>query len=178
MKTDGLHLGQAEAAQQAAQRSAAEIVAIDSAIRAAELERGDEFASALRQCTPLLWAAGLFSGAVNLLFLAAPIYLIQVYGRVIPSGSGETLVALSLALLLALGLMTMFDTVRGRILVRAAARLDRAGAPRLQRIIDLAPQDGAVFRNAQALRDLDQFRNALVGTRAVSFSICLGCRSS
>jgi ATP-binding cassette, subfamily C, bacterial exporter for protease/lipase len=161
---------EAEAAHEAVQRSAAEIVAIDSAIRSAELERGDEFAAALRQCKPLLWAAGLFSGAVNLLFLAAPIYLIQVYGRVIPSGSVETLVSLSVALLLALALMAVFDSVRGRILVRAAARLDRVLAHRVfNAIIDLAPRNGAVFRNAQALRDLDQFRSALAGPAAQFF---------
>lgn len=163
-------LSQAEAAHAAVQRSAAEIVAIDSAIRSSELERGDEFASALRQCMPLIWAAGLFSGAVNLLFLAAPIYLIQVYSRVIPSGSVETLVSLSVALLLTLALMTVLDAVRGRILVRAAARLDRVLAHRVfTAIVDLAPQEGAVFRNAQALRDLDQFRGALVGPAARFF---------
>lgn len=167
---DGQQLGQAQAAHEAAQRFAAEIVAIDSAVRSAELERGDEFASALRQCKPLLWAAGLFSGAVNLLYLASPIYLIQVYGRVIPSGSVETLVSLSFALLLALCLMTLFDSVRGLILVRAAARLDRVLAHRVfNAIIDLAPHNGATFRNAQALRDLDQFRSALVGNAARFF---------
>lgn len=166
----GHRLSQAEAAHEAVRRSAAEIVAIDSAVRSADLERGDEFASALRQCTPLLWSAALFSGAVNLLFLASPIYLIQVYGRVIPSGSTETLVSLSVALLLALALMTLFDSVRGLILVRAAARLDRVLAHRVfGAIVDLAPHNGAVFRNAQALRDLDQFRNALVGNAARFF---------
>ena len=82
-------------AHQALTTAAAEIIAIDSAVRSADLERGDEFASALRQCKRLLWAAALFSGGVNLLFLASPIYLIQVYTRVIPSGSVETLVSLS-----------------------------------------------------------------------------------
>ncbi|HVQ07012.1 MAG TPA: type I secretion system permease/ATPase [Allosphingosinicella sp.] len=157
-------------AQAAVSEAAAEIIAIDSAERASTLEHGDEFASALRQCKRLLWAAAAFSGAVNLLFLASPIYLIQIYGRVIPSGSIETLVSLSVGLVIALALMAVFDSVRARILIRAAARLDRVLAHRVfQAIVDLAPRNGAAFRNAQALRDLDQFRTALAGQGAQFF---------
>jgi ATP-binding cassette, subfamily C, bacterial exporter for protease/lipase len=157
-------------AHQAASDATAEAIAVDSASRSAELEQGDEFASALRQCKPLLWAAAAFSGGVNLLFLASPIFLLQVYGRVIPSGSMATLLSLSFALLLALATMAVFDGVRGRILIRAAARLDRILAHRVfQATIDLAPRHGASGRNAQALRDLDQFRTALAGQGAQFF---------
>ncbi len=157
-------------AQEVAAEATAEAIAVDSAARSAELEIGDEFAGALRQCKRLLCAAAAFSGGVNLLFLASPIYLLQVYGRVIPSGSVETLVCLSVALLLALATMAVFDAVRARILIRAAARIDRILAHRVfQAIIDLAPKNGAVYRNAQSLRDLDQFRTALAGQGAQFF---------
>ena len=162
--------GAVREAKAAMNEAAAEIIALDSAARSADLEHGDEFASALRQCSRLLWAAALFSGGVNLLFLASPIYLIQVYTRVIPSGSVETLISLSIGLIVALAVMAVFDGVRGRILVRAAARLDRILAHRVfQAIVDLAPRNGASFRNAQALRDLDQFRTALAGQGAQFF---------
>jgi PrtD family type I secretion system ABC transporter len=158
-----------EAAQKAAD-AAAEAIALDSASRGAELEQGDEFAGAIRQCKRLLWTAAAFSGGVNLLFLASPIYLLQIYGRVIPSGSMSTLLSLSVALLLALAAMAVFDAVRGRILIRAAARVDRILAHRVfEAIIDLAPKNGPVYRNAQTLRDLDQFRSALAGQGAQFF---------
>jgi ATP-binding cassette subfamily C exporter for protease/lipase len=150
--------------------AAAEVIALDSAMRSAELTRGDEFASALKQCKGLLIAAGLFSGGVNLLFLASPIYLMQIYNRVIPSGSIPTLIGLSAALLLALATMAVFDAVRARILIRAAARLDRILAHRVfQATIDGAPKAGMAARNAQTLRDLDQFRGALAGQGAQFF---------
>lgn len=85
----------------------------------------DEMAGALRQTKRLLWTAAGFSGAVNLLFLASRIYLIQIYNRVIPSGSIPTLIGLSFALLLVLATMAVLDAARARILVRAAARIDR-----------------------------------------------------
>lgn len=130
----------------------------------------DEFAAALRETKGLLWTAGAFSGAVNLLFLASPIYLIQIYNRVIPSGSMATLVGLSFALLLALVTMAILDAARARVLVRAAARINRLLSDRVfQAIIDLAPRTAASARNAQALRDLDQFRSALAGQGAQFF---------
>ena len=157
-------------AQQRATKAAAEIVALDSAARSAELATGDEFASALRQCKRLIWTAAAFSGGVNLLFLASPLYLTEVYNRVIPSGSVGTLASLSVGLFLALGTMAVFDIVRARILIRAAARLDRVLAHRVfHAIIELAPRNGAVSRNAQMLRDLDQFRQVLAGAGAQFF---------
>ena len=150
--------------------AAAEVIALDSALRSAELKQGDEFASALQQCKRLLIAAGLFSGGVNLLFLASPIYLVQVYNRIIPSGSIPTLIGLSFALVLALGTMAVFDAVRARILIRAAARLDRILAHRVfQATIDAAPKLGTAARNAQTLRDLDTFRSVLAGHGAQFF---------
>lgn len=157
-------------AQERADEAAAEMIALDSAARSAELEEGDEFASALRQCKRLIWAAAAFSGGVNLLFLASPLYLIEVYQRVIPSGSIPTLISLSIGLVMALGTLAVFDAVRARILIRAAARLDRILAHRVfQAIIEMAPRAGASARNAQMLRDLDQFRSALAGQGAQFF---------
>lgn len=130
----------------------------------------DEFAGALRHTKGLLWIAAAFSGAVNLLFLASPIYLIQIYNRVIPSGSIPTLIGLSFALLLALSTMAVLDAARARVLVRAAARIDRLLSGRVfQAIIDVGAKVGAGKRNAQPLRDLDQFRASLAGQGAQFF---------
>ena len=130
----------------------------------------DEFAGALRRTKKLLWAAAAFSGAVNLLFLASPIYLIQIYNRVLPSGSMATLIGLSVALLLALLTMAVLDAARARILVRAAARIDRLLAARVfQGTIDLSLKHGRKLANAQMLRELDQFRSALAGQAAQFF---------
>lgn len=159
-----------QVAQTRAETATAQVIAMDSAARSAALDTGDEFASALRQCKRLIWTAAIFSGGVNLLFLASPLYLTEVYNRVIPSGSISTLVSLSVGLLLALGTMAVFDIVRARILIRAAARLDRILAHRVfHAIIELAPRNGAVSRNAQMLRDLDQFRQVLAGPGAQFF---------
>ncbi|MFC4257371.1 type I secretion system permease/ATPase [Altererythrobacter xixiisoli] len=130
----------------------------------------DEFAAALRNTKGMLWTAAAFSGAVNLLYLASPIYLIQIYNRVIPTGSMATLAALTVALIGALATMAVLDACRARILIRAAARIDRLLSNRVfQSIIDLSARHGAPARNARALRDLDEFRSALAGHGAQFF---------
>lgn len=69
--------------------------------------------------------AFIFSILVNTLFLASPLYMMQLYGRVLDSRSLETLASLSVALVLALVAMAAADAARGRMLVRAASRLER-----------------------------------------------------
>jgi ATP-binding cassette subfamily C protein len=67
--------------------------------------------------------AALFTVFVNLLMLAGPLFMLQVYDRVLTSGSEETLVALFLLVGGLYALMAILDMVRARILVRYGARL-------------------------------------------------------
>jgi ATP-binding cassette, subfamily C, type I secretion system permease/ATPase len=57
-----------------------------------------DLADALRDCRRAFASVALFSGVVNLLMLAGPLYMLQVYDRVLNSRSVPTLVALSLLL--------------------------------------------------------------------------------
>ena len=69
-------------------------------------------------------AIGLLSGAVNILMLTGPMFMLQIYDRVLASGSLPTLAALFglvAALFLFLGL---FDLLRTRITSRMGYNLD------------------------------------------------------
>ncbi len=69
---------------------------------------------------PFIWVAASFSVVVNILMLVTPLYMLQVYDRVLTSGSVETLVLISA---LALGLMITFvfaDSARRHALALAA----------------------------------------------------------
>ena len=57
----------------------------------------------------LYWTVGLFSAFANLLMLTGPLYMLQVYDRVLGSGSQETLVALSLLVAFLYGIMGILD---------------------------------------------------------------------
>jgi PrtD family type I secretion system ABC transporter len=102
--------------------------------------------------------AGLFSLVINLLLLAPPLYLLQVFDRVLTSRREETLLVLTLATLIALGVMSLLDVVRTRLLVAAGAALERRVAPRLvgallERAARLSPPEQLTgSRDAAALR--------------------------
>lgn len=72
---------------------------------------------------------GLFSLLINLLLLVVPLYLLQVYDRVLPSSSVETLVYLSVIAVAALGFLGVLDAIRAVYTQRIAATVnDRLGA--------------------------------------------------
>ena len=81
--------------------------------------------------TPLFLYAALFSLAINLLLLAPPLYMLQVFDRVLSSRSEETLIVLSCAALIALLAMALLDVLRARLLAVAGAVLDRRVGPRV-----------------------------------------------
>ncbi|TDE38974.1 type I secretion system permease/ATPase [Antarcticimicrobium sediminis] len=85
-----------------------------------------ELVAARRQSRALFWTVGLFSFFANLLMLTGPLYMLQVYDRVLGSQSEETLVALSLLVAFLYGTMGILDYARGRIMARVGARFQAA----------------------------------------------------
>ncbi|UWQ09576.1 type I secretion system permease/ATPase [Aliiroseovarius crassostreae] len=86
------------------------------------LENGkEELRRVWRSYRGLLVAAGVFSVFVNLLMLTGPIYMLQVYDRVLGSQSIETLVGLTLVMAFLFLVMGVLDYARGRVLGRIGA---------------------------------------------------------
>lgn len=70
----------------------------------------------------MFWIAFIFSIFVNLLMLTGPLYMLQVYDRVLGSRSQETLLALSLLVVFLYAMMGLLDFARGRVMARVGAR--------------------------------------------------------
>ncbi len=81
-----------------------------------------ELRSAFNSGFSYLGLAFFFSIFANLLMLTGPLFMLQVYDRVLTSRSEETLVALFLLVGLLYGLMAGLDFARGRIVARFGAR--------------------------------------------------------
>ncbi|VIO75219.1 Type I secretion system ATP-binding protein PrsD [Bradyrhizobium ivorense] len=127
------------------------------------MKRPDELRQLVQTCQGYFLTAGTFSLAINLLYLAGPLYMLQVYDRVISSASEITLLMLTIALLLAFMALAGLDAVRARVLTRASIRLDRKIAARVMTaIIDRSAAAGGA--RSQALRDFDTFRQFVTGT--------------
>ncbi|MEM7641541.1 MAG: type I secretion system permease/ATPase, partial [Pseudomonadota bacterium] len=86
----------------------------------------DVYAGARRRMRGTLIAAGLFSAGVNILMLTGPIFMLQVYDRVLSSGSVSTLQALFGLVVVLYAFLGLYDFLRIRLLSRAAHRLDAA----------------------------------------------------
>ena len=81
-------------------------------------------AEALSDCRRVFWSVAVFSGVVNVLMLAGPLYMLQIYDRVLASRSVPTLIALTVFLVGAYAFQGALDVIRSRVVVRAAALLD------------------------------------------------------
>jgi ATP-binding cassette subfamily C protein len=90
-----------------------------------ELAR-NELAKVRRASRYLFLSAFVFSIFVNLLMLAGPLYMMQIYDRVLGSRSVETLFALTLLLAFLFLMMGILDYARGRLLANAGARFQAA----------------------------------------------------
>lgn len=120
--------------------------------------------SALRGVRPAFYGIALFSAVINVLALTGALFMLQIYDRVLPSGSVPTLVVLSLLAIALFAFYGLLDLIRGRVLVRLGAWLDAAISPRVYRAIVRLPL--ARFANsskAEPLRDLDAVRSFLSG---------------
>jgi len=89
-----------------------------------EFKRGlDELDASRRDMRGLLIAAFVFSVFVNALMLTGPLYMLQVYDRVLGSRSAPTLWALSGLMAFMFLVMGVLDYTRGRIMARVGARM-------------------------------------------------------
>ena len=133
-------------------------------LKLAGIELPPPLAEAVRSCRQHFLAAAIFSFLLNLLFLAPPLYMLQVYDRVVATGGKVTLLFVTLALAVALLTLSALDAIRSRLMVRASIRLEAAIAPRLLR--RMLSVGGTA--NVQAMRDLDTVRQTIASPVAAA----------
>lgn len=109
-----------------------------------------------------------FSAAINLLYLAPSIYMMQVYDRVLPTAGLLTLVFLSIVLVMSLAVMAALDALRARVLARASLRVERiASAAVISRSMALRRAGNPVV---PGVRELDTLRGGLSSPAAIGLA--------
>ncbi len=112
-----------------------------------------------------LWVMAI-SGVTNILMFALPIYMMQVYERVLPGQKIETLVLLTIIVLFILAIYTLFSHIRTRILMDISQWVDRQiSRPLLEKSAD-AVLEGNEYPN-QALADVYSI-NQFLGSSALA----------
>lgn len=117
---------------------------------------------ALQACRTALWCVGFFSFFVNILMLTVPIYMLQIFDRVLASQSFDTLIYLTLIAITALCILGLLDLTRNRVLIVVGAWLDKKiGPPALEQCPDEILSGR--FYGGQSLRDLTTIRQFIGG---------------
>jgi PrtD family type I secretion system ABC transporter len=117
----------------------------------------------LKACYTAFLAAGVFSFAVNLLMLTLPVFMFQVFDRVLASRSMSTLFLLLLMAGMALGVQAALDAVRAFSFVRISGWIDRRVGPMLLSSIIVDALDRGKQPNSNPLRSLGTLRMFLTG---------------
>src|SRR6266566_2395181 len=113
----------------------------------------------LRESARRMIGIAVFSGVINILMLSGSLYMLQVYDRVIPSRNVQTLLGLSLIVLLAYVAQGYFDALRSRMLCRVGTMFDAGLQESIHTALATLPLRGVKpVLMQQPLRDLDQVR--------------------
>lgn len=125
---------------------------------------------ALKSCRSSFITVAFFSMFINLLMLVPAFYMLQVYDRVVTSGSVPTLIMLTLVMVMFLVTMGALEWVRSRIMVRVSTRLDTILGNRLfNASFKQALYSGGSNTSAQPLSDLTGLRQFLTGNGLFAF---------
>ncbi len=129
-----------------------------------------ELRAAIRAFRGALVGVGIATGLINVLSLAGPLFMLQVYDRVLPSRSVPTLVGLALLVLVLFAFQGLLDMLRGRILLRIGRGLDEKLSPRAFEIVMRSPlQARPAGEGLQSIRDLDSVRSFVSSVGLTAF---------
>ena len=130
--------------------------------RSSDNEFRDVLGKGLANARRNLVTVGIFSVAVNLLVLAIPVYLFNMSDRVMTSRSTDTLVMLTMIVVVAIAAHVLMDMMRRIILMRVAVETEaRLGGPVLSAAAKAA--QGGSSREFQTLADLQHLRSFITG---------------
>ncbi len=118
---------------------------------------------------PAFITAIVFSLFINLLAFVGPLYMLQVYDRVITSRNEWTLVFITLIAGFLLVVFAALEKVRSAVLVRAGLLFDeKTRSPLFETVLNGSLKHPTVARPS-VLRELDTVREFLTGAGLISF---------
>lgn len=122
-----------------------------------------EVTSLLRSFTGAFVFVVVFSMFINLLMLVPPLYMLQVYDRVLVSRSESTLLMLTIIVVMLFITMGLLELVRSRVLSRIGASIETRMSARVYEAMFRLSLVNPAMTHAQALEDLRNIRVFVVG---------------
>jgi ATP-binding cassette subfamily C protein EexD len=125
--------------------------------------------SIIKEMKNTLWFVAILSMFINIFMLAQSLYMLQIYDRVVTSRSEETLLMITLILVVIFGFLFALDLLRNRIMLRISNRFDDfLASDTFKGMFDLAIKDPS-RANTKALRDLSQIKQFISSPALTSF---------
>ncbi|ANH03431.1 MULTISPECIES: type I secretion system permease/ATPase [Shinella] len=122
----------------------------------------EELRTALKSSAAGFLAIGLFSFFVNLLVLTGPLFMLQIYDRVLSSRSEATLVALTGLIIGLYFVMGVLDHIRSRVAARIGARFQARFDKRVfNAVLDRTNLHAQGISTVTGMRDLDAIQKVL-----------------
>ena len=112
---------------------------------------------------------GLFSMFINILMLVPPLYMLQLYDRVLGSRSQDTLIMLTLIVVVLFITMGLLEVVRSRVLVRVGNKLDSMLSQRIFDSLFELERKAPGKSSSMPLNDLTQVRQFMTGNGLFAF---------
>lgn len=132
--------------------------------------KGGEIQEVIGRCKASFFAIGFFSMFINLLMLAPPFYMLEVYDRVLTSRSSITLLMLTLILALLIVTIGAIEWVRSRVMVRISTKLDLMLSERVYSAsFKQALYTNGMGASSQPMSDLSGLRQFLTGSGVFAF---------
>ncbi len=128
-----------------------------------------ELKSAIMQSKKSFLIVGFFSLFINLLMLVPSLYMLQLYDRVLTSRSEDTLVLLTLIILVLFITMAILEIVRSKILVFVGNKLDSILSARVFDSLFYLANKQPGKASSMPLNDLTQIRQFLTGNALFAF---------
>ncbi len=120
------------------------------------------YAQTLAKLRPAILGVLALSAATNVLMLTGSIYMLQVYDRVLTSGSMPTLYGLFAIVIILYGFLLVYDALRARLLSRVALRIDaNLAKASFGHWLDTGLPDDSKQDTSQPLRDVETLRKVI-----------------
>ncbi|WP_158807894.1 type I secretion system permease/ATPase [Beijerinckia sp. L45] len=132
--------------------------------------RSTDFGPILTTLRPVLGMLALTSGLINILMLTSPLFMLQVYDRVLPSKSMPTLVGLFVLAFVMIAFMGCLEFLRSRVFTRLGLYMDQCLSGRVFALLLQSDRRSGPRGDAnQCVRDLDTLRGFASGTALSAF---------
>ncbi|WP_320034563.1 type I secretion system permease/ATPase [Halarcobacter sp.] len=134
-----------------------------------EKEKTNEIKNAIFESKKTIIIAGVFSFFINLLMLVPPLYMLQLYDRVITSRSEETLIMLTSLVIVLFITLALLEIVRSKLLIKVGNKLDSLLSQRIFDTLFELANKAPGKASSMPLSDLTQIRQFMSGNGLFAF---------